>query len=271
MDSEPGHGRAHFVGKWLQREPEMQFALVFSRGRSPVSGQPVSRMTARETFEAWGALLHELREALFELSDARVSRIKTGWWSEELAGLAGGTARHPVTATLQASARAAQAPWRSFARALIDHDFDASPAADTAAAVEALVPLAAAVISVESALFEGTPTEAQARSLAIHWLLHRLPTGLEAADHARLPMQLLARHGLAASQLGGADSAPVLRDWGRELAAAQPAEVPGASFFRRSRHRFDRSRLERLAAGDLAGDPPAPLSLWRAWRAALSP
>lgn len=270
MDSEPDHGRAHFVGKWLQREPEMQFALVFSPRRGPTTDRQVSRMAARDTFEAWGALLHELREALFELSDARVSRIKTSWWSEEVAALASGAARHPVTATLRGSAEAAQAPWRSLARALIDHDFEASPAADTAAAVEALVPMAAAVISVESALFNATPTPAQARSLAIHWLLHRLPSGLEHADHARLPMQLLARHGLAASQLGRADSAPLLRDWGRELAAIQPAEVAGASYFRRSRHRFDRSRLERLAADGLAGEPPAPLSLWRAWRAALA-
>ena len=269
MDSEPGHGRAHFVGKWLQREPEMQFALVFCTGRG--RGPRQSEESAREGFEAWGALLHELRETLFELSDARVSRIKTEWWSGELAGLAAGTARHPLTASLRGLPQTAMAPWPRLARTLLEHDFEATPALDTAGAIDALLPLAESVIAVESALFERSPSPAHARSLAVHWLLHRLPAGLQASDQARLPMQMLARHGLAAAQLGDADSSPLLRDWGRELAAAQADDVPGASYFRRSRHRFDRARLQRLQAGAAAGEPPAPASLWRAWRAALAP
>ncbi|MCX7041417.1 MAG: hypothetical protein NT117_01745, partial [Gammaproteobacteria bacterium] len=75
MDGKSHDAAAHFVGKWLQREPEMVFAEVFC----PAADKPA--------FRAWGALLHELRESLFELSDPGVARIKTAWWAEELIGL----------------------------------------------------------------------------------------------------------------------------------------------------------------------------------------
>ncbi len=266
MPGEAVDHRAHFLHKWLAREPEMRFALLFSPAVAATSSARAGE-SARTRFEDWGTLLHELREALFELSDARVSAVKTNWWAEELSGLADGRHRHPLTASLVHFPQAAQAPWPALARRLVEHDFDGSRAADTAAAVAALMPLAGAVVEAEAVLF-GAESEADAaRSLAVHWLLQRLPHGLSSPDQGRVPMHLLARHGLTPGQLDAVGADALMRDWGGELLAAAPAGLPGASFLRRCRHRFDQARLARLAAGQ-STEPPAPLSLWRAWRVA---
>ena len=81
MDQQAPDASAHFVGKWLHREPEMVFAEVFCPNDDKLA------------FRAWGALLHELRESLFELSDPSVARIKTAWWAEEMIGLGQGRQR----------------------------------------------------------------------------------------------------------------------------------------------------------------------------------
>lgn len=258
--------RAHFVDKWLAREPEMRFALLFcpavAAKRNARAGESV-----RTPFEDWGALLHELRESLFELSDARVSAVKTNWWAEELSGLADGRHRHPLSASLVQFPEAGHAPWPALARRLAEHDFEGPRAGDTPAAIAELMPLAGALLDAEAALFGGESDVESARSVAVHWLLQRLPNGLPGADQGRVPMHLLARYGLTTGQLDAAGADALLRDWSGELLAATPAALPGASFLRRSRHRFDRARLARLAAGQ-GGEPSAPLSLWRAWRVA---
>jgi hypothetical protein len=270
-----GDACAHFVSKWQQREPGMRIAEVFC----PAADKPV--------FRAWGALLHELRETLFELSDARVTGVKTGWWAEELIGVGQGRQRHPLTAALLERPNASAAPWSALARALLDFDADAPRAADTEQALAALLPTANAIIAVEASLFSTDASSDAARSLAVHWLLHRLPRGLAHEDQARIPMHLLARHGLTAAELGAGAAqgkrAPksanssqaskldaLLRDWGRELAAAMPAQVGGAALLRRGQHRFDQARAQRLAAGKGLSEPPPLHSLWRAWRAARS-
>src|SRR6476659_75647 len=92
-----------FVGKWLAREPEMAIAEVFC----PPESKPLYR--------AWGGLLHELREAAFELSDARVTEVKTAWWAEELMGVGQGRHRHPLTEVLVGHA----APWSEMGRSLL--------------------------------------------------------------------------------------------------------------------------------------------------------
>lgn len=259
MDPTVADAGVHFVFKWQQREPEMQLAEVFcAAGDKP-------------HFRAWGALLHELRETLFELSDARVSGVKIGWWAEELIGIGQGRQRHPLSAALLGSQASSGAPWSELGRALLDRVAAEHHAADTEQAIAALQPMAAAVIAVESALFAAQASNEASRSLAIHWLLQRLPRGLASDDQAQIPMQLFARHGVTAAQLAGGNAAVLLSDWGRELAQAMPARVSGAALIRRSRHRFDQARLARLAAGKGFADPPAPTTLWRAWRAARSP
>jgi hypothetical protein len=243
---------AQFVAKWLQREPEMGIASVFC---------PPAQLAH---FQAWGALLHELREAMFELSDPRVASVKTGWWAEELIGLGQGRQRHPLTESLLGI----DAPWSVLARALLAFDADDTRASDGEHALALLQPAAAAVVAVESAIFASRPSAPAASGVAVHWLLQRLPHGLAGYDQARVPMHLLARHAITASELGTAPGQPLLRDWASELRRLSPDPGPGAALFRRSRWRFDAARLQRLAAGRGLGEPPAPATLWRAWRAA---
>jgi hypothetical protein len=245
---------AHFVDKWLQREPEMQFAEVFCAAGD------------KARFRAWGALLHELRETLFELSDARVTGVKTGWWAEELMGLGQGRQRHPLSEALLGT----QAPWSQLGRALLDHRPAEHRAANTGQAIAALEPTAAAIVAVESAIFGVTATTEASRSLAVHWLLQRLPQGLASEDQAQIPMHLFARHGLTATQVAAGEGDDLLRDWGRELSQAMPPAVDGAALIRRSQFRFDQARLARLGAGRGFAEPGAPMTLWRAWRAARS-
>ena len=252
MDGQSQDTGAHFVGKWLQREPEMAFAEIFC----PAADKPA--------FRAWGALLHELRESLFELSDPGVARIKTAWWAEEMIGLGQGRRRHPLGVELLKR----DAPWSQLARALLAFESDSMRAADTGEAVAALVPLADAVVQVECRLFPARESTEASRSLAVHWLLHRLPQGLASEDQARVPMHLFARHGITAAGLPTAQAHALLRDWAGELLSALPPVLPHAALVRRSRAGFDRARLRRLASGKPFG-PPMPLAtLWRAWRAA---
>lgn len=246
---------AHFVEKWQRREPEMLIAEVFC---------PAAE---KNRFRAWGALLHELRETLFELSDPRVSALKAAWWAEELTGLAQGRQRHPLSAALLGI----DAPWAALGRSLVEFGEQTPRAADTAQAIALLAPAATAVTAVEAAVFGFAQSDQAARSLARHWLLQRMPQGLAGDDQARIPMHLLARHGINASQLASGDAGVLLRDWGRELARVTPEFLRGAAFIRRGRHQFDQARLARLAAGKGFDEPPEPASLWRAWRAARSP
>jgi hypothetical protein len=237
-----------FVDKWLEREPEMRIAAVFC----PAPSRPV--------FDAWGALLHELRTAAFELSDARVTQAKCAWWAEELAGWGEGRSRHPLGRVL---ARL-PAPWVALGTAVLELAEIEPGQVDTAAAIAALLGPARAVAIVESALLPTTDVDAEAtaRTIAVHWLALRLPGGLGAADRGRVPMHLVARHGAAAFADAGPGRNALLRDWAAELLAAA-GPVPAGPLLRRARTRFDRARLARRGA-----DPAPVATLWRAWRAA---
>lgn len=246
----------HFVAKWQRREPEMAQAEVFCPP------------ALRQRYRAWGALLHELREAAFELSDARVAEIKSQWWAEELLGLAEGRSRHPVTAPLQAQA---DAPWQALVHALLAlPQHDARPG-DTGASLARLAPLAEAISMTEARLFDARPAPCDADAIAVHLLLFRLPEGLASEDQAGLPMNLLARHGLRAAEVAAGQGEALLRDWAGELLAALPTADSHDSQFRRLRTGFDRARLARLAKGR-GFDPPGPFAtLLRAWRLARRP
>lgn len=242
---------AHFVAKWHRREPEMALAEVFV---APA---------LRPRFRAWGALVHEMREAAFELSDARVTAVKCQWWAEELVNLSQGGGRHPLAPALAMP----QLPWAALARALLEQaQFDARPG-DLDEALAQLRPFAAALATVEGGLFDA-PAEGSIDAIAVHLLLQRLPAGLAAPDQARLPLRLLARHGVSVTQVAAGEGAGLLPDWARELQSALPAPTPGAPLFRRLRTGFDRARLKRLAAARGFGPPPAPLTVLRAWRIA---
>lgn len=243
---------AHHVEKWQRREPEMALADVFC---------PPAQ---RERFRAWGALLFELREAVFELSDERVTAVKTGWWAETLLALEQGQRRHTLTEALSGT----QAPWSALARAVIEvAQYDERPG-QLSHSLASVQPLAQALVAVEAVLFEGEADAVAAEAVAVHLLLQRLPHGLATTDAARVPLHLLARHGLAVTELGTARSEPLLRDWAAELLAALPRRLPAACLYRRLRTRFDRVRLQRLAAGRGFSPAAGPLLVWQGWRAA---
>ena len=240
-----------FVAKWQAREPEMAIAAAFCP------------MPIRPRFQAWGALLHELREALFELSDPRVTAVKTGWWAEELMGLEQGRSRHPLTSPLVNLS----APWSGLGRSLLEATHLEFRPSSTDEAIESLLPVARALVSVEAAVFVAAASDEGARAVAVHWLLSRLPSGLEMEDRARIPMHLFARHDLAPGTWETGRGEELLRDWARELALVLP-ENPQGTQFRRLRTAFDRARLARLMTGKGHAPPPAMATLWRAWRAA---
>jgi hypothetical protein len=252
MDATETAAFTGFVDKWQAREPEMKIAEVFC---------PAER---KRIYRAWGALLHELREAAFELSDSRVTALKAGWWAEELIGLAQGRHRHPITEALAG----VDAPWSALGRTLLELPDVDRRYGGTAEAVDSLLPAASSVVAVESTLFSTTESEFAARALVVHWLLQRLPSGLASEDQARIPMHLLARHGINAAQFPVGEGEALLRDWAAELLAELPADLSGSCAFRRTRTGFDRVRLQRLATGKGFIDPPPLATLWRAWRAA---
>jgi len=241
----------HFVAKWHRREPEMMLAEAFC---------PAPQ---RARFRAWGALVQELREAAFELSDARVTAVKSQWWAEEMLRVVQGQGRHPISAELAVPGL----PWPQLARGLLEQARQDARPADAGAAMARMQPLAESLAVLEAGVFEASgPAPVQA--IAVHLLLQRLPAGIAAEDQAGLPMSLLARHGLTGAQVAAGEGAALLRDWAAALLEALPVLPSDAPLFRRMRTRFDRARLKRLAAGKGFDTPPAPASLWRAWRVA---
>lgn len=256
----PGEAPAlgEFLAKWRAREPEMALGELFC---TPV---------LRPRFRAWGVLLHELREVAFELSEPRVQAVKGGWWAEELLAIEAGRPRHPVSHALVD----VRADWRGLARALPlgGEDDDARPGSADAAFAQ-LAPLAEALLRVEDVAFghDAPRADADAReALTTHLLLERLRVGLASSDAGRVPLAVLARHGLTRGQLVDPAGEPALRDWAATLAARLPRRLPAATAYRRVRASFDRQRLEALAAGRGAFEPRGPGAVWRAWRAARS-
>lgn len=242
-----------YVGKWRGREPEMELGELFV----PASLRP--------RFRAWGALVYELREAAFELSDARVIAAKSGWWMEELAALAQGRARHPVTHALHGLG---DLPWAALAHGLAESVRDDVRPADRAAALAGVMPLARGLSTMEAALFGGAADASTEHVAAVHLLLHRLLVGLTAEDAGRVPLSMLARHGVTAAELAGERGLPVRRDWARELAASLPDRLSGAALYRRLSLAFDRQRLARLARSGRLDAGTGFATVWHAWRAA---
>lgn len=253
VDDAAAHASGHFIAKWLQHEPEMQFAVLFC---------PAAQ---RARFEAWGALLHELRVVRFELREPTVAEAKRAWWSDELAAIGLGRTSHPLGPALAGVA----APWSTLARAFAAPDSHLARPADLAQSLQLLLPLAVAASAVEAALFAAQATPEAARALAVHWRLQQLPQGLQDDGMAGVPMALLARHGLTRAAVAERLPEPLLRDWTLSLAEAVPSALPRAALVGRARARFDLARLARLARrGDDFGPGSAAGMLWHAWRAA---
>ena len=243
----------HFVSKWYAREPEMQFAEMFV---------PASE---KAQFHIWGALLHELKHTLFELSDSHVTDIKTAWWADEFQRLANAQSRHPITQALNNF----EAPWASLSSSLFGViETTSTRASSTERAIQNLIPFANALIEIEDKVFN-VKTATAKEIFAVHCLVQRLPHGLSSEDQARIPMHLMARHSVNAAQLVNIGHQGLLQDWAAELQAQLEHKVAG-SVFRSARTRFDKAQLTHLMAGKGFIKASAPTHLWRAWRAAVA-
>jgi phytoene synthase len=248
----------------------LRAAFAKAEAREPIHGAAVGfvPVESRAVFMAWVALLEELRECAFELSDPRVTAVKAGWWAEELDGVARGAARHPLTRALVRCG----GPWGGVGAALLAVSHDDAPPADRDGAVAALRPLAEGLVRVEAHLFDAAPdTEAQWRCLAIHWLRLRLERGMDAPDRGRVPLALFARHSLRRDQLSSPQGDALRRDWAGQLREALPLEPPKAWGYPRTIGlHSDRRALARLAEGrpPSRGRMSAFLDVWGAWRCA---
>ncbi|MBS0214094.1 MAG: hypothetical protein JSR26_13105 [Proteobacteria bacterium] len=247
------HGEAAaFIDTWHAREPEMAIAQVFCP-------RPL-----RLRFALWGALLMQWREAALELSDPRPTHVKCMWWAEEAAACAQATMRHPLTIALAKP----DLPWPILAHAMASMaDADTSRPPDRMAAMERVAPLADAIATLESALFDIQVNDSMRRAVAVHLLGERLRIGRENAEGGLLPLSLLARHGLLAAELSTAKGVPAHRDWAAELARALPEHLAQGCLYRRMRGDFDAWRLQEMAAGKTRPLPPFR-ALFRAWRCA---
>lgn len=261
---------ASFEQKWLEANPEQATVAVFLA--------PAERRRAA----AFGSLVHELEQTAFGVREAQVAAVKLNWWRQELAAATAGASRHPIARELFDDERARKVDDSYWANlidgALAQLDVGAASALD-----ESIATLAAfyrPVASLEAALVAGDA--ARSDTNARLWISsHMLRSAAAHPEHERtLPLDLLARHGLARSRLAepGPERAAALRDFLGLLHAEVDgalAQAAGASLGRRVRARLDR---ELMAKARDAADPAIILaehahgrrwrSLWLSWREA---
>lgn len=188
-------------------------------------------LSERERVAAWFALLQELREAAWGGSDPTPGLAKLAWWQEELRGWQRGARRHPLGERLQKL----EAPWTKLADALSGLPSTRAPAAaDEATALDTF---AAAVLACEQALFAGAVPAAD--------------------DRAALVAAFTAERALVQGDAGAA--------------AAMHDAIPNGPAMtrpRRLQHAILATRLQRMAAGNVAARLPALRLLFAGWRAA---
>jgi hypothetical protein len=245
-------GVAAFIAKWRAREPEMVYAEVFCPHQ------------VRARLALWGALVFEWRQAAFELSDPRPTEAKCAWWADEALRSAHAAPRHPLTVALSMP----ELPWRSLADGLIAiAQQEPVRPVDRDGALASVAPMADALAAFECALFEAPATAAARSAIGVHLLCERLRFGVASADGARVPLSLLARHGIGAAALGEPGGEPALRDWARELVAIVPETPIDAPLYRRVRTAFDGWQLRARAEGRIRR-MPSLRALLLAWSAA---
>lgn len=248
------------IEKWLAHEPEMQLAQVFA-GHS------------RRRAMLWGALLNELLETVFDVSDAGVAQLKLAWWGEALAQ-ASPHSPHPLVRAFAAEPGSSvdAALWQDVTRAaILLSSQEVSPGS-----VELLLatrwPLAEALVALEDALWpQAAPgnADALARMLVLNqW--RRTARG-EMPRLGWLPLQLLARHGVPAHEIHRQPQAPASAAVLSELACAllDLAVQTAGPRLRRIRTRFDTLALQRVQAQQ--SDPFRHGGfglLWNAWKVA---
>jgi phytoene synthase len=184
---------AEFERKWLEARPENRVVAVFL--------EPSQRRRAH----AFGSLIHELSQATFGICEPQVAATKLAWWGDELGEAALGNARHPVTQALFADEIARETDstlWPALAEGALTQ-LDRPGAGTLSAQLELFEPFHAAVARAESALLcDGAGSiEANAALWTFSHLLHELPQLAHAEGRLPLPLGLLARYGVARTDL----------------------------------------------------------------------
>ncbi|HEU0276571.1 MAG TPA: squalene/phytoene synthase family protein [Rhodanobacteraceae bacterium] len=261
-----------YLTQWREASPQRSTAWLFLRPAE------------QRRYGALAALEREWIKVLREVTEPQVATIKLGWWREEMQRACAGAASHPLTQALFAEADAcdiASVYWTAAidAAALA---VDPVPPADFAAQRAAALPFAQALAQLETALWfgPGKPVARACEAVVLAWLLDGLMAlGPELArGRSPLPMNLLARHGLAVAGLAtdGAARRGALHDYVAELAqalvTADRMEGP-LTLFRATELTADRATLRRAAR---APDPLRGLvaprhglrNLIKTWRAA---
>lgn len=182
------------VEKWTAVQPELALALRFAHS------------SARPAVAALACLDLEIAHAALNIAERDVALLKLNWWAEELAALAAGAPRHPLTQVLAGQVAfhgITSAQWRSTVAAAMAMR-EAPPAANLAELMSRFRQYAVCWGPMQQALHARINAEAwvEARTLA---LALREGVGLQRAlrqDRLPLAMDLLARHQLSRNELG---------------------------------------------------------------------
>lgn len=203
-----------FEEKWSLAHPELALALRFS---APPQRRAVS---------ALACLGYEMAHAAFRIEQPEVAFGKLQWWSEELAGLAGGRSRHPLTAILLdcVPLRAiAPAAWSALAAGALAQR-EGTPAPDLARLLAGYRRFHEPLAAIERALQPAIDMDAAAQARALSRAFAesaRLQEAL-AGDRLPVPLDVLARHRLSRGglALAGAARDAALREHFSALAVA---------------------------------------------------
>lgn len=250
--------------RWLAANPQWRLLEVF---------WPAARRPPAAIFEL---LIEQWFEAAVGIEEPAVARLKLAWWGEELAELASGRPRHPLTVELAKESGVAQlllplaAARRSFAQ-LIDSDAIGS----TPQLLGTLEAAAAAMLDAGRIAGLWAPPLPAPTALAAAWWIGQLSAwpSISRTQRGLLPLSVLARAGVgraAAIDLADPAARRVLVELATELAAHALAEPRGSMIAARiaaaqwSAQQIVR-KPQRVLEGALTARPWA--LLWRMWRA----
>lgn len=218
----------------------------------------------RRLFALWGALLHQLCDATFDIGEPHVAQAKLAWWQQELERGRSGEASHPLARELfmHETVRSVRAAcWQALSGAALQFAATAAFASDTRELLASRHPIATAIAGVESELFSGV---SDVTGIQRGLVLRQMRTGTAGACW---PLNLRARLQLGADHAGPAAHAA--------LASALACELPDgtgpvsrAVLFRRLRNATDHWQLLRVRATGRFHARPSLRLAWTLWRVA---
>jgi len=238
-----------YIDHWIGERPARLACLPFLAPHDADAGR------------ALATLEHEVLGVLASVREPQVAEAKLSWWADEMAAVPAGKARHPLTQALASHAavgRVDAALWRRPAASALAAVTAATPVDDAAQWALALAVCAPwAVLEVAWWLGPDADSGVAAQVAALAWLVDDLLRLPDLGERSRLPlpMQRLARHGLARDDL--AADTPARRAAVREQCAALAARAAAI--------RHQTAALPLLRGFDLRLDARA---LWQAARSA---